>query len=276
MGTMRQMPEETSKKAQRSDTDIRWNEPECQPVHEGDFNLPENLDSVTRLIPGLFDFAHGADKARRDAFINHLDASLPARTHDIADTIRAAYDAFSLYEAINVTPVLQLDEAALPVSVASWLRDLMAAGQFPDDQGFDSVDAIGKVLHDWVPLHEGNRLLDFNSGLSLFKENIEKFILKRLEGIRLSESTPLILTPPNAQKGLYSVTVHCRTSGYRILSSPAYFLDWTYFGAPSFPVTNSLLPGRYVFGTDSVPGCVLPDGAIFKIPFDFNPQLMRF
>lgn len=276
MGTMQHMPEETSEKAQRSDTDIWQRERESRLAPERLFDLPENLESVAGLIPDLFQFTHGADNLHRDAFAKRVDSLLPYRAYDIAGTIRSAYDAFSIYKAIDATPVVQFDDAILPASPASWMRDLVSTGRLADDERFDSASAIRRGFQEWVSLREGNSVINFRDGLSLFRENLEKFILKRLQGIQVSDNTPLILAPPNIQKGLYSVTVHCHTSGYRILSSPAYFIDWTYFGAPSFPVTNSLLPGRYIFGTDSVPGCVLLDGAIFRIPYDFNPQLMRF
>ena len=71
--------------------------------------------------------------------------------------------------------------------------------------------------------------------------------------------------------------VSCLTRGLRIHVSPAYFINWVFFGSPTTPVTSCVLPGRYVFAGD---GPMLPtltqDPAVFCIPPSFHAPLTRF
>ena len=73
------------------------------------------------------------------------------------------------------------------------------------------------------------------------------------------------------------VKVSCRTPGLRLHVSPAYYINWIYFGSPTTPVTSYLLPGRYIFAGD---GPMLPrrkrDSGVFSIPPTYNPQLTSF
>jgi len=77
--------------------------------------------------------------------------------------------------------------------------------------------------------------------------------------------------------GGLQVEVFCRTRGLRIHISPAYFIDWVFFGSPTTPVASYVLPGRYIFAGD---GPMLPtrvrDEAVFSIPPTYRPSLMRF
>jgi hypothetical protein len=77
--------------------------------------------------------------------------------------------------------------------------------------------------------------------------------------------------------GGLQVQVSCLTPGLRIHISPAYFINWVYFGSPSSPVTSYVLPGRYVFAGD---GPMLPrrkkDNGIFCIPPSYHPSLVGF
>jgi hypothetical protein len=73
------------------------------------------------------------------------------------------------------------------------------------------------------------------------------------------------------------VTVRCGAAGLRILSSPAYFVDWTYFGAPTSPVSGYLLPGRYIFGMDNGSAdAPIADNAVFRIPGQSDVWLESF
>jgi hypothetical protein len=77
--------------------------------------------------------------------------------------------------------------------------------------------------------------------------------------------------------GGLQVQVSCLTPGLRIHVSPAYFISWVFFGSPTTPVTNYLLPGRYVFSGD---GPMQPirrtDPGVFSIPPTYYPTLARF
>lgn len=77
--------------------------------------------------------------------------------------------------------------------------------------------------------------------------------------------------------GGLQVQVSCLTPGLRIHISPAYFINWVFFGSPTTPVTSYVLPGRYVFAGD---GPMLPkrtkDDGVFCIPPTYYPSLRRF
>jgi hypothetical protein len=85
--------------------------------------------------------------------------------------------------------------------------------------------------------------------------------------------------PPSGGRvgGGLKVQVSCRTPGLRIHISPAYFINWVYFGSPTTPVTSYVLPGRYIFSAD---GPMLPkrkvDTGVFCIPPSYRPCLVRF
>jgi hypothetical protein len=83
--------------------------------------------------------------------------------------------------------------------------------------------------------------------------------------------------PPLSDGGGLRVRVSCKTRGLRIHVSPAYFVNWVYFGSPTSPVVSYVLPGRYIFAGD---GPMMPkrrtDPTVFCIPADYNPQLKRF
>lgn len=98
-------------------------------------------------------------------------------------------------------------------------------------------------------------------------------------GISSSNSGSSGITPPPAvgAGGGLQVQVSCLTPGLRIHISPAYFINWIYFGSPTSPVTSYVLPGRYVFAGD---GPMLPkrkkDNGVFCIPPSYHPSLARF
>lgn len=84
--------------------------------------------------------------------------------------------------------------------------------------------------------------------------------------------------PPSVSPGGgLSVQVSSLTHGLRLHVSPAYFITWTYFGAPTTPVSGTVMPGRYVFAGD---GPMLPqftvDNGVFRIPPDYHPSLNKF
>jgi hypothetical protein len=76
--------------------------------------------------------------------------------------------------------------------------------------------------------------------------------------------------PAGSGRGYLSVTVHTANPGLQISSAPAYFITWTYFGAPSTPVTGPLLPGRYFFGGS---GSLVPQFTVDPTAFSIPPTL---
>lgn len=77
--------------------------------------------------------------------------------------------------------------------------------------------------------------------------------------------------------GSLEMEVSCSQSSLRIHFSPAYFLEWEFFGHPSTPVRNFIPPGRYIFGGDG-PGMngIEADSGVFKIPPTYHAHLTRF
>lgn len=105
-----------------------------------------------------------------------------------------------------------------------------------------------------------------------------KFVPPFLYRIYNERSRNVPPSPPGiSENGGLKVRVSCRTPGLRLHVSPAYFINWIYFGSPSSPVESYVLPGRYVFAGD---GPMLPrrrkDPTVFSIPADFYPNIVRF
>jgi hypothetical protein len=293
MGTMQQMPEEEPRqKAQQEKSDL-YSEAqklyeqakrrgELQPYEHEVLPEPEasplpSVESLTEGIAKLLSYEHGFNEVRRDKFKERVFSLFPQHPHDILVTLDNVYAAFDIYRLLDTTPVIDFDEASVPISIGAWFKDMLNAGANTSKEVFSTTEAIAKGFERWAALEKRHRLTGFNEGVALLRDNFSAFISKRLDGLKFwKDAPPPDPTPPDMSLGLFPVTVKCQTDGYRILSSPAYFIDWVYFGAPSSPVTSDMLPGRYIFGTDSIPGCVVCDGAIFRIPADFNPQLIRF
>jgi len=60
-------------------------------------------------------------------------------------------------------------------------------------------------------------------------------------------------------------TVYCRTYGLDVEESPAYFLSWTFFGAPSWPIDGWLLPGLHRFRGRDTNGNYTYDSMKFRV-----------
>ena len=92
-----------------------------------------------------------------------------------------------------------------------------------------------------------------------------------------SAAAPPPKPPAVGAAGALQVQVSCSTPGLRIHVSPAYFINWVFFGSPTTPVTGYVSPGRYVFAGD---GPMLPrrtkDNGVFCIPPNYYPSLAKF
>lgn len=140
-------------------------------------------------------------------------------------------------------------------------------------------------------------MVEIDKGEEYFRNALTRFLAYRIggypRGIRITdEMTPErildrqqlrvsgadIFAPGDIKRGLMMVRVTCKSSGLRVHSSPAYFVDWSYFGDPSNPdVDGWLLPGRYIFATDGAcPPDYVPDSAVFPIPEQYNPHTKQF
>jgi len=130
-----------------------------------------------------------------------------------------------------------------------------------------------EYLRDGLTRFLAHRVGGYPRGALLIGETTTSRILDRCQ---LSGTN--IVMPGDIKNGLMMVRVKCKSSGLRVHSSPAYFLNFGYFGDPSTPdVDGWLLPGRYVFATDGPsPPDYLPDNAVFLIPSQYNPHVKKF
>lgn len=86
-------------------------------------------------------------------------------------------------------------------------------------------------------------------------------------------------SPPSSWSpgGGVGVEMWCNTPGLTIEVSHAYFIHFINFGAPSFPVKNTLLAGRYVFqGKGPTYPAGTPRSQIFRIPPDYKAVTTYF
>jgi hypothetical protein len=81
---------------------------------------------------------------------------------------------------------------------------------------------------------------------------------------------------PGAGGGL-QVEVTCQTRGLTLHIAPSYFQTWVYFGSPTYPLTNFVLPGRYRFAADGPNHRrLLHDRTVYPIPPNFKLVITRF
>jgi hypothetical protein len=69
------------------------------------------------------------------------------------------------------------------------------------------------------------------------------------------------------------VRVFSPTLGARVSCSPAYFINYVSFAAPTSPATSVLLPGRYIFMISTRRGKQYDQG-VFDIPPSFDVRLL--
>ena len=136
--------------------------------------------------------------------------------------------------------------------------------------------------------------VDLDNALSDINRNLNKFLSFRFAGQKWwlefsgedpkgarrsteSSESSSQLSPAFAPGGGLKLRVSCQTPGLRIHVSPAYFINWVYFGSPTTPVTSYVFPGRYIFAGD---GPMLPkrtmDLGVFSIPPTNHATLIEF
>ena len=85
------------------------------------------------------------------------------------------------------------------------------------------------------------------------------------------------LPPSSSPGGGLGVEVSCMTHGLTLEFSHAYFIHFLNFGAPTSPVKNTLLAGRYVFqGKGPMYPTGTPRSPVFRIPPDYKPVITYF
>lgn len=83
--------------------------------------------------------------------------------------------------------------------------------------------------------------------------------------------------PIGGSGGGLQVEVSCQTRGLRLHIAPSYFQAWVFFGSPTYPVSNFVLPGRYRFAGDGpMQRRLITDRAVFSIPPTYKPVVTRF
>jgi len=227
-----------------------------------------------------------------DSIVRIAGDHFQGHSGDLEASLFRAFKDFDHYRGLGRVPLLNSDDASLPVSIRTVKRRLDASGFLEHEETYTHSSALRAAIDKWADLDDAYAVGTVEEAAESFHDNLETFMTNRFGGLRMWESAEVPERIPhgrvmndaktegptssNIGTGLFRVTVKCKAPGYRILVSPAYFIDWVYFGAPSTPVTNGMLPGRYIFGTDSVDGSVISDGVIFRIPNDFTPNLERF
>lgn len=222
-----------------------------------------------------------------------------AQTADVVEALSRLTEDFRRYQSSGRCPIVHDFGEPIPVSLATVSAELgyQSSRDLPPD--------LRPLLNDWEKRPDDGvlrRVFSFNVSDAMndwVRKPLTDFLTQRIAGFKFWVKSDVRKRPIvtrkllNRQKaaptnspdgsGLFAVKVDNQRQGLRILVTPAYFIDWIYFGAPSTPTTNNLLPGRYIFGTDSFSSAygpphsgIISDKTIFRIPSDFNPQLMRF
>jgi hypothetical protein len=182
-------------------------------------------------------------------------------------------------------PISLFESGAGPgPSIADWLTILERDFPWPFGRHL-----LRETLRKFKQREESLIVTALDEATEMAERNILSFLSYRFAGIKLwsgwmQEFHDLFSRHPSGAvsseagpSGGLQVQVSCSTPGLRIHVSPAIFRDWVVFGSPTTPVTNYILPGRYIFAGD---GPMLPkrvtDNGVFKIPPTYQPTLTRF
>jgi hypothetical protein len=214
-----------------------------------------------------------------------------AQARDVASSLAIASQDLARYSAIGSAPAIRTDERSIPVSISAFAGNVDGAKGYID-ASFNEPSRMNDTMLRWRDQSPSRTILGIGDATSLVLGNLYDFLGVRIAGIRHWIATKIDdkvghVSPASGDEadqpmysangeGLFRVTVDCTKTNCRIFVSPAYFVNWLYFGYPSTPVVGHLMSGRYIFGTDSVAPPVTEDSAIFQIPNSFHPVLKRF
>ena len=309
MGSMMPMPEEVPEEERHDQMqEERYEYPQEYRIWSQDYPsdaiLAEYLrqpeaaiaDSISRIADLVRAHLLGGPNSSylipRSAILQTLNMEFKEHSGDLKYSLGRALNDFDHYRQVNQVPLLLSDGGGAPVAMRTVQKGLESNGLLKSDEKLTDPNNLQKAIDNWMTLDETHTVGRVEEASDALHDNLETFLGSRYGGLRMWEKSEFAQrvpsrgaatdpdfdepTSPNIDTGLFRVTVKCKAKGYRILVSPAYFIDWVYFGAPSTPVTSEMLPGRYIFGTDSIGRSVVSDGLVFRIPASFNPQLMRF
>jgi hypothetical protein len=121
-----------------------------------------------------------------------------------------------------------------------------------------------------------SRTSETNLRLARASEVLEstEVLLGSFLSYRISWFRQLFRQPPSSNQGntnnqFLTITVNTKNPGLRLSSSPAYFINWTFFGNPTTPLNGPILPGSYIFGGD---GSLLPSFTVDPVKFNVPPH----
>lgn len=104
---------------------------------------------------------------------------------------------------------------------------------------------------------------------------MKKYLAKGKLALTQQNAPPYMLNGNTSRSKYLTITVKTpQHHGLTIASTPNYIENWTYFGAPSHPVTGYLEPGRYRFRADGrAVGGVRTHPLPIAIPPNFDIEL---
>lgn len=118
---------------------------------------------------------------------------------------------------------------------------------------------------------EGRAFLPIEQALRGFAAGLTQFLLLRIAArFFFSNVSP---PPPNSSPPQMPIRVFSQTHGARVSYSPAYFISYVTFSAPTSPALGTILPGRYLFKITTNQRDFF-DQALFDIPPSFDVSLM--
>ncbi len=210
---------------------------------------------------------------------------------EMSSSLATASSDLALYSSVGRVPAVKTFEGTFPLSIAAFAGSTEGRRGYIDSS-FTSPAKMAETISKWEDQKPERTTVTPEGAAHLILTNLTQFLGLRIAGMRHWIATQIDdkvghVSPANGDDadfptnscsgdGLFTVTVDCTKKNCRIFVSPAYFIDWVYFGYPSTPVVGHLMAGRYIFGTDSVKPSVTEDSAVFRIPNSFHPVLKRF
>jgi hypothetical protein len=216
----------------------------------------------------------------------YADRSEGVPIADVVENVAQMAAQFALFSRLEMgTPCVPLNDGSeVPISI--W-------GIFGLPRHYPHVlfgrEYVLEALRSYGQYDQHLTLTDVGEATENARGNVGTFLSYRFAGMKLwnalirrfgdlGSGAPQMPLPRGVGAGGgLQVEVFCSTPGLRIHVSPAIFIDWVFFGSPTFPATSYVLPGRYIFAGD---GPMLPkwtrDDGVFKIPPTYQPRLTRF
>lgn len=271
----------------------------------------ENLSA--RLVRDIRMVAERGPRSdfRREVFreAHYREEADGALIQDVVDDVAEMANEFAISRRIGgeilcarmgdgeLTPVSLRDSlhgAPLPFGTAQWW-DFWEEFPFPFPRSIWR-DAIKRAARD---ADEELVSTSVEEAEAMTERNLASFLSFRFAGLKLwpdwlhwnrgtgsgggppgppgSGSTSNPPSPVPGAGGGLQVEVSCQTPGLRLHIAPSYFQTWIFFGSPSSPVSNFVLPGRYSFAGDGpMQRRRITDPAVFSIPPTYKPVVTRF